>query len=60
MRAALHAEWTKVRTSPDRIWLLPVLIAVTIGLGVTVDTTTNCLARDSLAQTAWPETVART
>jgi ABC-2 type transport system permease protein len=46
MRAALHAEWTKLRTSPDTIWLLPVLIVVTIGLGVTVDATTDCLSRE--------------
>jgi ABC-2 type transport system permease protein len=41
---ALHAEWTKARTSGGTIWLLPGVIAVTIALGGVVATATRCPA----------------
>jgi ABC-2 type transport system permease protein len=42
MIPALHAEWTKVRTSPGTFWLLLAAIALTIGLGVAADASTSC------------------
>jgi ABC-2 type transport system permease protein len=32
--AALHAEWTKLRTSPGTLWLLLGIVAATVGLSV--------------------------
>ena len=31
MRHALHAEWTKLRTSPGTVWLLLAVVAATVG-----------------------------
>jgi ABC-2 type transport system permease protein len=41
-RAALHAEWTKLRTVPGTIWLLIAVIALTAALGVVADAATKC------------------
>ena len=38
MRAALHAEWTKLRTAPGTLALLLGIVASTVGLSATVDT----------------------
>ena len=36
MRAAAHAEWTKLRTTPGPAWLLLLTAVVTVALGATV------------------------
>ena len=46
MRAALHAEWTKLRTSPGTIGLLPAVVVATIGVSVTASATITCASRD--------------
>jgi ABC-2 type transport system permease protein len=46
MRSALHAEWTKLRTSPGTIWLLLAIVVATIGVSVTAATATTCASRD--------------
>ncbi len=43
-RQALHAEWTKLRTSPGTRWLLLGVIALTVALGALADTATHCPA----------------
>jgi ABC-2 type transport system permease protein len=40
--AALHAEWTKLRTSPGTAWLLLALVAATAALGVVADAAARC------------------
>jgi ABC-2 type transport system permease protein len=42
MRLALHAEWTKLRTSPGTFWLLAAVMALTIGLGAIADAGAHC------------------
>lgn len=42
MRKAVHAEWTKTRTTPTTIGLLLALIALTPALGILADTAANC------------------
>ena len=44
MREALHAEWTKLRTAPDTIWLLLAVIALTVAVGVVADAAARCPA----------------
>jgi ABC-2 type transport system permease protein len=42
MKAALHAEWTKLRTVAGTIWLLLATIALTVALSVAAAAATNC------------------
>jgi ABC-2 type transport system permease protein len=42
MRQALHAEWTKLRTTPGPGWLLLASVALTIALSATVAATSTC------------------
>jgi len=42
MKAALHAEWTKLRTVAGTIWLLLATIAVTVALSVAAAAATKC------------------
>jgi ABC-2 type transport system permease protein len=42
--AALHAEWTKLRTAPGPAWLLLAIVAATVGLGLVTDAATSCPA----------------
>jgi ABC-2 type transport system permease protein len=42
--SSLHAEWTKLRTSPGTVWLLLGVIALTMALGAVADTATHCPA----------------
>ncbi|HEY9240805.1 MAG TPA: ABC transporter permease [Streptosporangiaceae bacterium] len=42
--SSLHAEWTKLRTSPGTVWLLLGVIALTVALGALADTATHCPA----------------
>jgi ABC-2 type transport system permease protein len=44
LRDALHAEWTKVRTSPGTFWLLLGLIAATLAVSVATVANTRCPA----------------
>ena len=41
-RNALHAEWTKLRTSPGTIWLLLAIIVVTVALSAAAAAVTRC------------------
>lgn len=45
MRSALHAEWTKLRTSPGTIGLLLTVVVATIELSVTAAAATSCASR---------------
>ena len=42
MREALHAEWTKLRTTPGTIWLLIGVIALTVALSVAAAAAVTC------------------
>ena len=42
MREALHAEWTKLRTTPGTIWLLIGVIALTVALSVAAAAAATC------------------
>lgn len=42
MKDAVHAEWTKLRTSPSTTWLLLATIALTIGLSTLVSSIQKC------------------
>jgi ABC-2 type transport system permease protein len=42
MKAALHAEWTKLRTVAGTIWLLLATIALTVALSVAAAAATKC------------------
>jgi ABC-2 type transport system permease protein len=42
MTDALHAEWTKLRTLAGTTWLLVVVVAVTVALGVAASTAVTC------------------
>ncbi len=44
MRAAIHAEWTKLRTSPGTIWLLLAVIVSTVGVSALTTAATTCVA----------------
>ena len=44
MRAALHAEWAKLRTAGATIWLLPAAVALTVALGVVTAAAVRCPA----------------
>lgn len=44
MRPALHAEWTKIRTLADPLWLLLGAIAVTVALSAAVTSVLTCSA----------------
>jgi len=46
MRAALHAEWTKIRTSPGTVWLLLAIIALSIGVSALASSAVHCCAAD--------------
>jgi ABC-2 type transport system permease protein len=46
MRSALHAEWTKLRTSPGTIGLLLAVVVATIGGSVTAAAATTCTSGD--------------
>lgn len=46
MRSALHAEWTKLRTSPGTAGLLLAVVVATVGLSVTAAAVTTCASRD--------------
>jgi ABC-2 type transport system permease protein len=43
--AALHAEWTKLRTVPGTVWLLLGTIATTAGVSAAAVASTRCQAR---------------
>jgi ABC-2 type transport system permease protein len=42
VRAALHAEWTKLRTAPGTAWLLLGIVAATVGLSATAAGALSC------------------
>jgi ABC-2 type transport system permease protein len=42
MTTALHAEWTKLRTSPGTIWLLLAVVAATAGVSAAAVASTLC------------------
>ena len=42
MRLALHAEWTKIRTTGSPLWLLLGTIAATVALSVVVTSVMTC------------------
>jgi ABC-2 type transport system permease protein len=42
MKAALHAEWTKLRTFAGTIWLLGAAVVLTVGLGVAATAAIIC------------------
>ncbi|MFC1432699.1 ABC transporter permease [Streptacidiphilus sp. N1-3] len=42
MKAAVHAEWTKLRTLPGTAWLLLAAVALTTGLGAAVSAAVSC------------------
>ncbi|WP_144122773.1 ABC transporter permease [Catellatospora sichuanensis] len=42
MRTALHAEWTKLRTSPATIWLLLAAVTLTAGVSAAAAATIPC------------------
>jgi ABC-2 type transport system permease protein len=42
MKLALHAEWTKFRTTAGNLWLLGGVICFTIGLGAIADAGASC------------------
>jgi ABC-2 type transport system permease protein len=42
MRAALHAEWTKLRTLPGTGWLLPGAVAATVIISASVSASVSC------------------
>jgi ABC-2 type transport system permease protein len=42
VKAALHAEWTKLRTVAGTIWLLLATIALTVGLSAAAAATVKC------------------
>ncbi len=42
MRAALHAEWTKLRTLPGTGWLLLGVVAATVIISATVSASVSC------------------
>ncbi len=44
MADALHAEWTKLRTSAGIFWVMAATVAVTIALGGAVDASARCAA----------------
>ncbi|GAA3901475.1 ABC transporter permease [Actinoplanes auranticolor] len=44
MRRALHAEWTKLRTTPGTGLLLLTVVAATVGIGVLASAVTDCRA----------------
>ena len=44
LREALHAEWTKLRTTPGTVWLLLAIIAVTVALSAAAADAARCLA----------------
>lgn len=46
MRRALHAEWTKLRTSPGTLWLLVTFVLATVGLSVLATATIVCRTGD--------------
>lgn len=46
MRSAMHAEWTKLRTSPGTIGLLLGVVVATIGVSVTAAAATTCASQD--------------
>ncbi|NUT34848.1 MAG: ABC transporter permease [Hamadaea sp.] len=52
MRLALHAEWTKLRTSPGTIWLLLTVVALTAGVGAAASGTIVCRAAGCLQDPA--------
>lgn len=41
-RQTLHAEWTKLRTTPGMGWLLLAAVALTLGLGAMADAAARC------------------
>lgn len=43
-REVLHAEWTKIRTTPGTGWLLVAVVAVTIGIGAVATSAVRCTA----------------
>lgn len=44
MRRALHAEWTKLRTTPGTALLLLAVVAATVGVGILAAAATDCPA----------------
>jgi ABC-2 type transport system permease protein len=51
-RAALHAEWTKLRTVPGPAWLALAVIAATVALSAAAAATARCPAADCAADPA--------
>jgi ABC-2 type transport system permease protein len=60
LRDALHAEWTKLRTSPGTFWLLLAVIAVTVALSAAASAATKCPALGSAGCTQDPAKVSLT
>lgn len=46
MKSALHAEFTKLRTSPATLWLIVAVVVTTIGLSVFAAATIVCRSAD--------------
>jgi ABC-2 type transport system permease protein len=51
MRRALHAEWTKLRTTSGPAWLLGAAVVLTIGLGAAVVASTTFAPEDAVQDT---------
>jgi ABC-2 type transport system permease protein len=52
VRYALHAEWTKLRTTPGPGWLLLAAVALTAGVGAATAAASRCPAAGCVADTA--------
>ena len=48
MSAALHAEWTKLRTLPGTGWLLLGVVAATVIISATVSASMGCSSAAAL------------
>ena len=48
MTEALHAEWTKIRTSPGTIWLLLGVITLSVGVSVLTSASVHCCGDDPM------------
>ena len=42
MRTAVHAEWTKLRTSPGTAWLILTIVALTVAVSAAATATITC------------------
>jgi ABC-2 type transport system permease protein len=44
IRDCLHAEWTKLRTAPETIWLLAATMVLTVAVSTAATAATRCAA----------------